>query len=78
MDTAGIKAQEAFDDRIDAAERIDDFDKNPARRIQVNVENLPVTSVVLATLLGAGLVALMVLAAQALKGRKDTATEDGA
>jgi len=69
MDSADTHVKEAFDDSIDAAELIDDFDKNPARRIQVNVENLPVTSVVLATLLGAGLVALTVLVAQTLKGR---------
>jgi len=72
MDSADTHLKEAFDDRIDAAELIADFDKNPARRIQLNVENLPVTSVVLATLLGAGLVALAVLAGQALRHRSRT------
>jgi hypothetical protein len=71
MDTADTKLKEAFDDSLDSAELADDFETNPARRVQVNVENLPVTSVVLATLLGAGLVALTVLAAQALKRRSD-------
>ena len=72
MDSADTKLKEAFDDSVDSAELLDDFDSNPARRVQINVENLPVTSVVLATLLGAGLVALTVLAAQALKRRPET------
>lgn len=71
MDSADTKLKEAFDDSLVAAELVEDFETNPARRIQANVENLPVTSVVLATLLGAGLVALTVLVAQALKHRPD-------
>lgn len=72
MDTAAPLVREPFDDSIDTAMIVDqDHVKrpNPARRLQANVENFPVTSVVLAALFGAGMVALTLMIGRAVRGQ---------
>ncbi len=75
MDTAAPLVREPFDDSIDTALIIDENDlkrPNPARRLQENVENFPVTSVVLAALFGAGMVALTLMVGRAVRGQSMT------
>ncbi len=75
MDTAAPLVREPFDDSIDTALIIDEDDvkrPNPARRLQANVENFPVTSIVLAALFGAGMVALSLMVGRAVRGQSLT------
>ena len=72
MDTAAPLVREPFDDSIDTALIVDEDDikrPNPARRFQANVENFPVSSVILAALFGAGMVALTLMVGRAVRGK---------
>ena len=72
MDTAGPLLREPFDDSIDTALIVDeDAVKSPnaVRRLQANVENFPVSSVILAALFGAGMVALTLMVGRAVRGQ---------
>ena len=72
MDTAAPLVREPYDDSIDTALIIDEDHikrPNPARRLQANVENFPVTSLFLAALFGAGMVALTLMVGRAVRGQ---------
>ncbi len=72
MDSAAPLVREPFDDSIDTALIVDEDDvrrPNPARRLQANVENFPVSSVILAALFGAGMVALTLMVGRAVRGQ---------
>ena len=72
MDTAAPQIREPFDDSIDTAFIVDEDHvrrPNPARRLQANVENFPVSSLILAALFGAGMVALTLMVGRAVRGQ---------
>lgn len=72
MDTAAPLIREPFDDSIDTALIVDEDSlkkPGPARRLQANVENFPVSSVILAALFGAGMVALTLMVGRAVRGQ---------